>query len=151
MKPGPAPTPSALRLVDPDERPRRPTEPRFRSKPVPCPSWLSPAARKEWRRIHPELRRLGLLTKADRGVLAAYCDAYARWAEAVELLRRKGFTARTPNGYIQQRPEVAIVRNERAAMLRFAQEFGFSPAARTRIDAGVPPGVTPDSHDDFTS
>src|SRR5215831_14966714 len=33
----------------------------------------------EWWRIAPELYRINLLTVADVGPLAAYCQAYGRW------------------------------------------------------------------------
>jgi P27 family predicted phage terminase small subunit len=51
-----------------------------------CPTHLSDAARKEWRRLATPLHDAGILTLADRAALAAYCQAYARWVEAEERL-----------------------------------------------------------------
>lgn len=47
------------------------------------PKHLWPEARKEWKRIAPELMRYGLISKLDRSALALYCQAWARkdWAE----------------------------------------------------------------------
>ena len=37
-----------------------------------CPACLGEEARKEWQRLARELGELGLLTRMDRGMLAAY-------------------------------------------------------------------------------
>src|SRR5919108_3560121 len=89
---GPAPTPTALKLLlgNPGKRPLPKGDPRPTPGVPPCPSWLEGEARKEWRRITPELRALGLLTAVDRAALAAYCQSYARWRQAEEVLSRRG-------------------------------------------------------------
>lgn len=53
-----------------------------------CPRHLLPEARKEWRRITPELHHLGLISRIDRAALALYCQAYARWVWCEEQLNR---------------------------------------------------------------
>jgi P27 family predicted phage terminase small subunit len=50
------------------------------------PSWLSREAAAEWRRVIPELKRLQILSKVDRGVLASYCQT---WSQYVDNLRRE--------------------------------------------------------------
>jgi len=52
-----------------------------------CPPELSPAARKEWDRLVGELSALRMLANLDRAALAAYCGAYALWAEATEAIK----------------------------------------------------------------
>jgi P27 family predicted phage terminase small subunit len=64
---------------------------RCRARPeLRAPSALGPEARKEWQRLANELAPLGLLTRIDRGMLAAYCQAHALWVEAVHALERYG-------------------------------------------------------------
>lgn len=48
-----------------------------------CPKHLLPEARKEWKRISPELEKLGLISRLDRTALALYCQSYAHlvWHE----------------------------------------------------------------------
>src|SRR3989304_3311411 len=77
---GPAAKPASLRLLEgnPGKRPIR-EGPKPRPLRPTCPSWLSPQAKAEWRRLAPELERLGLLTHLDRAAFAAYCQSFAQW------------------------------------------------------------------------
>jgi len=114
------------------------------------PAHLYGAGAEEWRRVAPGLHRDRLLTNADLTVLAAYCVSYCRWLEAEEALAR--VRARDPamlglmirngqDGEMIENPLVRISRRMAFEMLRYASEFGFTPAARTRItqtSAGAP-------------
>ena len=55
-----------------------------------CPVELGPVARREWDRLVGELASLRLLTNLDRAALAAYCGAYALWAESMEAIQKYG-------------------------------------------------------------
>jgi len=133
--PGPAPKPTRLKQLagNPGKRPLNIAEPQPRADAGYCPRWLPDEAKRAWRIVAPELRRLGLLTVVDALQLAAYCMAYARWRQANELLEEEGLTFTTDKGYVQQRPEVAIAGKALAEMRALAQEFGMTPASRSRI------------------
>lgn len=115
-----------------------------------CPTWLHEDATVEWKRISPQLERLGLLTKIDMAALAGYCQSYAQWKEAVEFLNEMGSTytlyERNDDGgikvdvngnpvirYIQQFPQVAIANKALQQIRAFCIEFGMTPSARGRI------------------
>ena len=142
MVAGRKPKPTPLRVIEGNRghRPLPKDEPQPRSDYTPCPIWLKGKARQEWKRITPELRRLGLLTVVDRAALAAYCQAYARWVEAEAIIEEKGLTFETDSGYVQQRPEVPIAQKSMQIMKAFATEFGLTPASRTRISVSQKPG-----------
>lgn len=53
-----------------------------------CPKHLLPEAKKEWRRIGPELEKLGLISKLDRTALGMYCQAYAHLVWHEQMLER---------------------------------------------------------------
>jgi P27 family predicted phage terminase small subunit len=106
-----------------------------------------PEAKREWSRIVPELERLGLLTLVDRGALAAYCQAYGRAVQAEKTLLKEGLNFTTPNGYIQQRPEVAIAQKSWQAVRAFAAEFGLTPSARSRLSVQKPEDEAEDDLD----
>ena len=102
------PTPTHLKLIKGNPGKRRINE----REPVPtadlpsAPTHLSDGAKVEWGRVSEELYRLGLLTGVDRAALAAYCQAYARWAQAenaiAEMAKRDeltgGLMIKTTNG-----------------------------------------------------
>lgn len=134
---GRKPKPTHLKLLEgnPGKRPLPKNEPKPRPVTPPCPKWLDTEAKREWRRVSKELERLGLLTIVDRAALAGYCQAYARWKQAEEILDVEGLTFTTPNGYVQQRPEVAIAQKSLQLMRAFGTEFGLTPSSRGRISA----------------
>jgi P27 family predicted phage terminase small subunit len=80
-------------------------------------------------------RERGVVSHLDRGALAAYCGAYALWAEAMEQIQKFGTIVKSPTGYPIQSPYLAIANRQAEIMLRVAAEFGFTPASRSRISA----------------
>ncbi len=52
----------------------------------------------EWDRLVGELAALRMLTNLDRAALAAYCGAYALWAEATEAIQKYGAMVKSPTG-----------------------------------------------------
>jgi P27 family predicted phage terminase small subunit len=135
--PGPAPKPTALKLIqgNPGKRPLNKAEPKPGIDSGYCPRHLRGHAAAEWRRVVPELRRMGLLTVLDRTALEAYCSEYALYRQAATLLEEHGLTFITKKGYVQQRPEVAIAQKALAAMRAFMTQFGMTPASRTKVSA----------------
>lgn len=122
-----------------------------------CPKHLLPEARKEWRRITPELETYGLISKLDRSALALYCQAWARlvWAEdqlarAMALAAEKaaaaaargeewkggdGMVVPTPNGHMSYSPHWVIANKAAAQVREFLAAFGLSPETRTKVSA----------------
>lgn len=113
-------------------------------KPTPIapdpPSWLDRTAKAIWRKYAPMLERLGLLTEADGESLAAYCQAVSRYMAAVKRLKK---VARESPDDIEliRKAEVSVEKAEHSMRL-LANEFGLTPAARSRID--VPPEAAKD-------
>lgn len=124
-----------------------------------CPRHLLKEARKEWKRITPELEILGLVSRIDRAALALYCQEYAWWVWHDEALQRDlkmvadkeaqfradpenagkpweggdGFMLPTPNKSWAYNPHW-VARNKHATQLdRFLASFGLSPSARGRV------------------
>jgi P27 family predicted phage terminase small subunit len=137
MKPGPPPKPTILKQLagNPGQRPLNKREPKPRGRAT-CPSWLLPEAKTEWKRIFPELARLGLATTVDQAALAGYCQCFAHWQRAEKALAKNGCVMLCPSGYEMQRPEVAMAQKFYSLMHRAAMEFGFTPASRSRIEVG---------------
>lgn len=135
---GRKPKPSALRRLEgnPGKRPLNDREPKPPKKAPPCPKWLIPEAKKEWRRLAGKMEQLGILTEADMSIFASYCQAYARWKEAEEIITSHGFISRTNSGFVQAIPHVAIAKEYARIMKSCAEQLGLTPAARSRLIAG---------------
>jgi P27 family predicted phage terminase small subunit len=132
---GRRPKPTRLKLLtgNPGKRPLNADEPKPEAAIPECPVELGPVARREWDRMAAELAPLRILTQLDRAALAAYCGAYAMWAEATESIQKYGTMVKSPTGYPVQSPYVSIANRQAEIMMRIASEFGFTPASRSRI------------------
>ena len=132
---GRRPKPTRLKLLtgNPGKRPLNANEPRPQAIVPECPAELGSVARREWDRLAAELAPLRMLTNLDRAALAAYCGAYGMWAEATEAIQKYGTMVKSPSGFPQQSPYVAIANRQAEIMMRIASEFGFTPASRGRI------------------
>lgn len=145
MTRGRKPLPTNLKVVSGTDRKDRTNaaEPKP-SLAIPSPPpFLSDDAKVEWGRVCDELYRLGVLSNLDRAALAAYCQAYGRWADAERALAKmaerdqvtKGLMIKTTSGNAIQNPLVGSANKAMADMMRYAAEFGMTPSARSRISA----------------
>ena len=134
---GRKPKPTAIKKLEgvPGKRKLNEREPQPAGNAPACPKWLEPDAKKEWRRLVRELEQLGVLTEIDMTAFASYCQAYARWKEAETFISEHSSVVRTPSGYLQQVPQVSIAQSYLKVMNRLAEQFGLTPAARSRIFA----------------
>ena len=134
---GRKPKPTAIKILEgnPGKRRLNDKEPRPDKKAPSCPKWLEAEAKREWRRLARKMELMGILTEVDMAAFAGYCQAYARWKEAEEFISQHGTIVRTPSGYWQQVPQVSIAQTYLKVMNRFAEQFGLTPASRSRIIA----------------
>ena len=103
-----------------------------------CPGHLNAVARKEWRRLAKPLYDMGVLSTTDRAAFAAYCQAWARWVEAEEQLKKTPALLKTPSGYVQQSPWLAVANKQLEIMGRYMAELGLTPSARARLPIDMP-------------
>ena len=107
------------RRLDPSFSPSlNENEPRPEVAVPDCPPELGPVARREWDRLVGDLAALRILTNLDRAALAAYCGAYALWAEATEAIQKYGAMIKSPTGYPVQSPYLAIANRQAEIMMR---------------------------------
>lgn len=114
------------------------------------PAWLSGHASMEWDRLVPDLAAAGILCEADGTMLAAYCEQYAIWRDALADVERNGITYADQCGKPHPSPAVKVQAEAAAEMRRLAGEFGFTPASRARIRvSGTMGGAAGDEFDEF--
>lgn len=119
---GRPPTPTALKVLrgNPGRRPLNVDEPKppIPDQVPPCPAWLGPEGRAFWRQQAPIHHQLGTLTAVDIPAFTALAATWDGW--------RKDADSDTLRCWI-----------------KLCNDFGMTPAARTRIRAHPP-----DAHDD---
>jgi P27 family predicted phage terminase small subunit len=141
---GRKPKPTYLKILEGNPG-KRPLKEHPKPEPIApsCPYWLSPRAKSEWRRIAPELEKLGLLTKLDRTALAGYCENLALVkiaSQAIqEYYRQHGkltYTYVNKSGAENEVPipEIKIAREAWQLVHKFETEFGLTPSSRERLN-----------------
>ena len=109
------------------------------------PDGLPPLAVKEWNFIVPMLSQLGVLTEIDGKALAAYCEYFAMWRQALDEVRERGITLEEPivkftdegpeviGTKYKRNPAVTIANDAAKIMKSFLVEFGLTPSSRGRL------------------
>jgi len=143
---GRKPKPTKLHILNgnPSKKNLDTNEPKPKPAPGPPkpPSWMCTEAKKEWKRIVPELHRLGLLTIVDEAALANYCQAYGHWVQAEKAIKKYWkenkkltYTYVNKNGYANEVPipEITIAQKYQNIIKAFCAEFGLTPSSRSRM------------------
>jgi len=133
----PKPTTKKKAEGNPGKRPLPKNEPQYSGTPE-RPAGISKAARTEWVRILALLGPVGLATQAEQALLHMYIDAYQRWIEATRRVRLDGMVIETAGGTPVQSPYLQIVNKSKDHLLKYLVELGLTPAAKTKVEQGVP-------------
>lgn len=100
--------------------------------PVPPLIKKDKVALKIWNETASELKTG--ITKLDAAVMTNYCFAYARALRLEYFLKHEGMTvAAGKNGFVQQRPEVAMQHQVWKEVQTAADRLGLSPLARKKL------------------
>lgn len=115
-----------------------------------APRWLTPDARKAWRRLLPELLRYNLLSRVDRDAFAMLCQTIGRlelverslMARQAKLLADNADPADalmdvTPNGLRVQSALYQVLNKEQAKLHKLLESFGLRPDARASVTTAI--------------
>jgi P27 family predicted phage terminase small subunit len=133
---GRKPKPTTLKILEgnPGRRPLNDREPLAPAEVPECPDFLDEEARAEWFRMAKVLQDMGLLTRADRAALAAYCVVYSRWVTAERQVQRLGTIVKSPlKNFPMKSPYLTVADQALETMRKFMVEFGLTPSSRSRI------------------
>lgn len=87
------------------------------------PSWLSPEAKNEWRRIAKIMKSRGTFDEMSRSLIAGYCQLWADYLQALKYCE-KGILYRNTKGDTVQNPAVIIKNNAFKLLLKTAATLG---------------------------
>ena len=150
---GPIGKPAELKLLE-GNRGNRPIDLTSMFRPevvVPdAPKWLTPEAKKAWRRLSAELVRYNLLSKVDREAFAMLCQTVGRLELIERAIAGRMATAvaagqdaatalldRTPNGLQVQSALYQVLNREQAKLHQLLAAFGLRPDARAKVTTAI--------------
>lgn len=129
------PKPTALRLIDGDRKSRiNEHEPIPRGVPPVCPDDVSDEVRTIWDFTVSEMEAMGTAYASDRDTLRCYCEAVVSHRRACAVLAKTSVIIKGLHGGMVRNPALAVQRDTSHTIRAFAQEFGLTPSARTRIE-----------------
>lgn len=103
------------------------------------PDWLiDDVAKKEWKRIVKELKKINLIGNLDRNNLGGYCNAFANYVRSTEMMRDQEYymERETRTGtIIVKNPMVDIQKTYAEEMRKFAALCGITIDARLKAAA----------------
>ncbi len=141
---GPAPTPTALKVLRGTDRADRkaPNEVKFEAPSIipKAPAYFDKPAKDVWLKTTRTLQDLKMLAEVDYEMLAAFCFQTSIMERcAKKLAKPNGLIVVFTNKYGAKNsvanPLIKIYNDALSNVNRLAQQFGFSPSARTRITA----------------
>lgn len=106
------------------------------------PEFLTGEAAKEWKRICPELKKAGLLTKCDRAVVASYCQAWEELVETTNQIKKDGRFLKVKKTSskgdvigegVEKHPALQSQRDAMMKVKSFLDSLGLTPAARIKM------------------
>ena len=134
---GAAPKPTVVKVLqgNPVKRalPKGEPMPATADRVPSAPRWLSEEARAEWKRLAPRLHAVGLLTEVDTQALGLLCESFAQYVAAKAIVDREGLLLMSDKGNAYQHPAAGLMTQARGELMKWAREFGMTPAARSRI------------------
>ena len=115
--------------------------PPFRRVAPKPPTWLSPEAAAEWKRVVPGLQRLDLLKEEDRATLSAYCETWSTYVLASRDVAVTGLTSLkivtsrdgSTTEQVVANPSVAIARDAGKELRAWASHYGLTPSSESGL------------------
>lgn len=99
------------------------------TKAPPAPSWLSPHAKAEWKRVMPQLIARRIITKGDLAGIENYCTAAGAVRQIAEILAQNPVPDLRLGGL-----QIRYAQTAR----QLASEYGLTPTSRARIGSAAP-------------
>lgn len=132
----PKPVEQKLREGNPGKRPL-PEPLKFAPGQLDRPADLPAAAAEFWDELVPILTAAGVADRVDRASLVALCVQWERAETARRVIDSEGYFALGSMGQLVEHPALAIERQAHTLLLRFAEQYGLTAAARARIAAAA--------------
>lgn len=88
-------------------------------------------AKKEWKRVVPELKKMDIVGRLDITNLVAYCNAYSKYCEVTKALRGQPLTVPSPSGG-KENPLINVQIKYADMFRKFADQCGLTINSRLK-------------------
>jgi len=152
---GPRPTPTAILEARGSWRAKtRKKEPKPKGGLPSAPKWLDKAGKEAYRQFVRMAEEMNVGKRPDANVAARYARLWVRWMQNDLHIQKYGETYPIHDKLgkvtcLMPFPQVTNVNKLSVLLLRIEQEFGMTPAARTRIQVDIPEPVEPEGKSRF--
>ena len=92
---------------------------------------LDTKAKKEWKRVVPDLKKMDIVGRLDISNLVAYCNAYSKYCEATKALRGQPLTVSSPSGE-KENPLISVQLKYQEAFRKAADQCGLTINSRLK-------------------
>ena len=92
---------------------------------------LDTKAKKEWKRVVPDLKKMDIVGRLDISNLVAYCNAYSKYCEATKALRGQPLTIEGPTGP-KENPLINVQLKYQEAFRKAADQCGLTINSRLK-------------------
>lgn len=97
-----------------------------------APSWLTAAAKAEWKRVAPALEQRAVLTVADLGSLENYCIASGQVRDCAAILAKEDMFVQSERSAPRPHPAIRVQHEAMKQARQIAAELGLTPVSRAR-------------------
>lgn len=133
---GPSPTPTAILDARGSWRANtRPNEPKAPVSVPKCPKGMADDRRALWRSYGKTLASMGVLTENDATALLLLVNAHSDYVSLDNEVQTRGILLQGRCGEMVKNPAITLRAEAWKRLLRICQEFGLTPAARTRVSS----------------
>ena len=131
---GPAPKPTALRLIQGDHPERiNHDEPIPAELEVVCPDGLSDAAQAMWDRYTPDMIAKKVLTAWDADTFGEGLEWFVQSRAALRRVRRAGTSIRGTRGTMVANPDFLAAKQSLEMAMKVLSRFGMTPSDRSQL------------------
>jgi len=110
---------------------------KYRGRKRSCPPHIAsdPVAKAEWDKVTKILRKAGILTEADLGILAMYCHCFSIHMAALADYAEDDYQPilRPPDSCAYAHPALKVMDKQKSLMERYMVQLGLTPQSRTRL------------------
>lgn len=116
-----------------------------------CPGYLDPLAKRTYRMLAREMKKVGTIAVIDGTTLAQYCSLYSRLCDAETHIQNEGVMVLTREGNHVVNKWIGVANTAMKLLRPLGESLGFSAAARSKLKVDAIEANTKSEMNEFMS